>query len=185
MFIFLYGLVSLAPEYFRSSVTIDYHIDLTACDCHVTITASDKTLASIHYDLGVDTPIAQVGRTAVAVTQAALGVAANALSLNPLGTISSGLGLISAAASNGVSQKGAIGGRSMAHWDTVFGVGTVTDTTLPDDLLPVVGRPCMEVLQISSLSGYVQCINASVSISGPAEDRDEINSYLNGGFYYE
>lgn len=185
VFLPFYGMVSLPPEYFTASVGVDYHIDLTACDCHVTIYTTSKVLASIHYELGIDTPIAQVGRTAVAVTQAATGLASNILSLNPLGTINAGLGLISATASNGVSQKGSIGGRSMAHWATVFGIGTTVNTTVPDDLLPIAGRPLMEVVQINTLSGYVQCLNASVSINGREADREEINSFLNSGFFYE
>jgi len=186
VYIPFYGLVPIPGEYCTSSIGVDYHIDLTACDCHVAIYTTDsKILASIHYELGIDTPIAQIGRTAVAVTQSALGVAASALSLNPIGMASAGLGLISSVASNGVSQKGSIGGRSMAHWPNIFAVGTVSGTTLPDDLTAVMGRPCMEVLQISSLSGYVQCINASVALNGRDADRDEVNSYLNSGFFYE
>lgn len=186
VYIPFYGLVPIPAEYCTAALGVDYHIDLTSSDCHVVVYTSDsKVLASIDYELGVDTPIAQIGKTGVSIIQSGIAVANSIRHLDPLSTIQSGLGLISAVASNGVSQKGALGGRAMAHWANIFGVGTVSVTTLPDDLLPVLGRPCMEVLQISSLSGYVQCINASVSINGRDADRDEINSYLNSGFFYE
>ncbi len=47
------------------------------------------------------------------------------------------------------------------------------------------GRPCGKTVQISTLSGYVQCEGASVSGSMTEHEREEINSFLNTGFYYE
>lgn len=47
------------------------------------------------------------------------------------------------------------------------------------------GRPYGETVTISTLSGYVQCEGASVSGSMTEHEREEINEYLNSGFYYE
>lgn len=47
------------------------------------------------------------------------------------------------------------------------------------------GRPLMQHRQISTLSGYIQCINASVNMAGLESDKVTINNYLNSGFYYE
>lgn len=49
----------------------------------------------------------------------------------------------------------------------------------------IAGRPCMKNILLSTLTGYVKCGNASVPISGRDSDRDEINAYLNSGFYIE
>lgn len=51
----------------------------------------------------------------------------------------------------------------------------------------VYGYPCNDYLTISSCSGYVQCVRASVNgAAGMTEaDRTTINGYLNNGFYYE
>ena len=49
----------------------------------------------------------------------------------------------------------------------------------------VAGRPLYENKQIKTLSGYVKCQNASINISGLAGDKEEVNAYLNNGFYYE
>ena len=46
------------------------------------------------------------------------------------------------------------------------------------------GLPCYETKTISSLSGFVKCSNASVSIPGLDEEKDVLNEYINGGFYY-
>lgn len=47
------------------------------------------------------------------------------------------------------------------------------------------GYPCMKYVQLSSLSGYCQCINASVSMPGFENDKSSVESYLNSGFYIE
>lgn len=49
----------------------------------------------------------------------------------------------------------------------------------------VYGRPCCKNLTLSSIPGYIKCANASVPIPSLGKDRDIVNSYLNGGFYYE
>lgn len=47
------------------------------------------------------------------------------------------------------------------------------------------GRPCCKNLLIGSLEGFVQCGNASIDISATDVIRDEINTYLNTGFFVE
>ena len=55
----------------------------------------------------------------------------------------------------------------------------------PSSVSASMGTPAMAQKQISTLSGYVQCQNASVDISADASDREIINNYLNTGFFYE
>lgn len=49
----------------------------------------------------------------------------------------------------------------------------------------VYGRPLRANRQISTLSGYVKCLGASISLAAPDTEMATVNSYLNGGFYYE
>lgn len=59
---------------------------------------------------------------------------------------------------------------------------------LSDDMTAyrnILGLPCGKTLKLSTLSGYVVCENASIDLSGHADDRNVINSFLNGGFYLE
>lgn len=51
--------------------------------------------------------------------------------------------------------------------------------------LAQIGRPLCQTKTISSLSGYIQCDNADVDLPCTQKERDEIASYMNGGFYYE
>lgn len=49
----------------------------------------------------------------------------------------------------------------------------------------VAGRPLYQNVNISTLSGFVRCGAASVAISGFDSEREQVNNYLNSGFYYE
>ena len=184
-----YGLVSLTPECCANEIMVSYDIDVSVGDCHVimnsTGTDKEKLLASIHYDIGVDCPIAQIGKTAVGVAQGTAGVVGALLGSNPFSLFNAGIGLISATASNGVTSRGSLGGRAMSRHNNITAYVTVCATTSPDDLLTLYGRPCMEVVQISSLSGYVQCINASIASSLTQSEIAKVNGMLNEGFYYE
>ena len=68
-----------------------------------------------------------------------------------------------------------------------------TDVALYFEFVPVVdadpvnkGAPCCKVLTINSLSGFVQCLNAHLSINYMTKTEiQQVINYLNGGFYYE
>lgn len=47
------------------------------------------------------------------------------------------------------------------------------------------GYPCMKYLQLSTLSGYAQCMNASVDMTGFGNDKEAVEAMLNEGFYVE
>lgn len=47
------------------------------------------------------------------------------------------------------------------------------------------GKPYCNMATPSSLSGYMQCANAHVAISGTSSEASMINAYMEAGFYYE
>lgn len=49
----------------------------------------------------------------------------------------------------------------------------------------VAGRPLMQNVALSTLSGYVKCGNASVPLNASDPIREEVNRLLNSGFYME
>lgn len=60
------------------------------------------------------------------------------------------------------------------------------DTTIdPYAGISTQGFPLNKVTSLSSLTGYVECANASVSCNAPVELKNKINNYLNGGIYIE
>lgn len=53
------------------------------------------------------------------------------------------------------------------------------------DGISEVGKPLYEYVTINTIPGFIKCQNASINIEGHFEESVEINSYLNGGFFYE
>lgn len=56
---------------------------------------------------------------------------------------------------------------------------------LVNEDLADLGRPLMEKRKINTLSGYIKCAEAHFSGSCYEQERDDINSFLTAGFYYE
>ena len=55
----------------------------------------------------------------------------------------------------------------------------------PDNYRAVKGLPLNSAVELSTLSGYVQCVNASVAAPAMESEIQEINNFLNGGVYLE
>ena len=105
------------------------------------------------------------------LASAAGGAAATAKSLSVQSQINGSL-------SSGISQE----------LGTVPKVIMIESFPVERDILAyktVHGMPYFQVSTISSLGGYVQCADASVSIPGDGAEQDTVNSYLNAGIYYE
>ena len=103
------------------------------------------------------------------------------------GTLSAGSSMVLSANSRASSVGSSVGGRLASIWPEISYTEYSVDTEDPDNANYIAqkGRPVALTHAISNHSGYVQCDGASVSIAGDAWERDEINSYLNGGFFYE
>ena len=56
---------------------------------------------------------------------------------------------------------------------------------IADEDNTTIGRPLCKQKTISSLSGFMVCENADLDISASPSEKDQIVSYMNGGFYYE
>ena len=86
-----------------------------------------------------------------------------------------------------VSLKGTLGGRTSTEITDIIFTGYYMDTEDVNDVnyIATHGRPVGVTHAISNHSGYVQCDNASVVMSGSVLERDRINDYLNTGFFYE
>lgn len=61
----------------------------------------------------------------------------------------------------------------------------ITRQTLVDEDRAQFGRPLCAPTVISTLSGYVECENADLDSAASLPEKNQIMSYMNGGFYYE
>ena len=86
-----------------------------------------------------------------------------------------------------VSLKGGISGKTSAYFTGSFINLYKAITEDPDDANYIAkkGRPVCLTHAINTHSGYVECDDASVALKASAIEIQEVNSYLNSGFYYE
>lgn len=54
-----------------------------------------------------------------------------------------------------------------------------------DDDVEDCGRPLCQDVRISTLNGFIKCLDADVEISGTSNENQEIKSYMESGFFYE
>lgn len=81
---------------------------------------------------------------------------------------------------------GSFGGVSAWNINTKIVLTSICHDTIvdPSTMATVQGRPYGAIANIPD-NGYVQTVNASVNCNAPQYLKDKINSYLNGGIYYE
>lgn len=82
---------------------------------------------------------------------------------------------------------GGMGGGSGAGLDTQIRLVLVYHETAetPGSSNATIGKPVMSTHTIGSYSGYVQCSSATIGITGFPDEKDNVNAYVNSGFYYE
>lgn len=206
LFIPMYGSVDLNASDLRiadvGGLPIRWSLDIASGDFVVDIYQGASIIQTFNFNIGVNCPIAQtstnmtgtiasIGGTAGGI----VGTIASALSGNAVGAavgavtaLASGTSAAVSANVRSTSIKGGINGRAMQALGGSFILTEYAmDTEDPTNANYIAkwGRPVAKTEAISSHSGYVQCENASVDITGDSIERDEINSLLNTGIYYE
>lgn len=178
-----------------NAISFNYGIDFITGDVVVNICTSNtnEIIASYNYNVAVDCPVAQVSDNSGSILSAVGSIATNAALMGVTGGSAATLGVAAGVVNAGMetitrqpSIKGSISGRSfmMNGTNTIIDIETL-DTIHPDTLLNVQGRSYMQVTSLSNLIGYVKTANASVSMGGLGNDRDELNRLLDAGIYIE
>ena len=155
-------------------------------------------LATVSFQAGVPIQIAQAYTDPLAIQEkqfALLGNAAGAVMggvTNPVGSvvgalssIPSGVGDILRASYPTVASTGSNGSAIQGYLnDEGIYIRSEHNRIVPENNTDL-GRPLCQVKTINTLSGFVLCSGADYGGAGTSQERDEINGYLNGGFFYE
>lgn len=195
----MYGFIDLNASDLvgATNLYIQYRVDRTTGDVIVIVNADSAgaIVQTLQFNVAVEVPIATLTRNIGGAASAISGGINSAIGIAAGNYIGGGVGLITSAAQmalslNGrsVSLRGSLDGKAAtAYGDKFQIVGYAPHTLDPTnaDFIATKGRPCQYVDTISNHSGFVLCENASVDIAGDNSERDEINSFLNSGFYYE
>lgn len=195
----MYGIIDLNAADFvgADNIVIQYRVDRTTGDVIVIINSDSvgAVVQTVQFNVSVEMPIATLTRNIGGAVSAisgginsAIGVAAGNYIGGTAGLISSAAQFALSANGRSVSLKGALTGKAATAYGDKFQLLAYAPHTLdPTNLnyIATKGRPLQAVDLISNHSGYIQCEGASVSLNGLESERETINSYLNGGFYYE
>lgn len=162
---------------------------------------SGDFISSYQGNCSVNIPISSQHYNAMATASGAIsiigGIASTAAAIaskNPALAVGAGIGTAGGAV--GIAQSLSIhtqvNGNLSSAVSTELGLkivaSVITRTPTESNLTAykaTSGMPYFKVATISSLSGYVQCAGASVDMPGTVAEKDTVNGYVNGGFYYE
>lgn len=189
LYVPLYGCVDVNPLDIIDGVEFESYVDCITGDTTTYLLGrngtSTKLISTLNYNIGVNCALSQTIQGGAGTITSLAGAVASTIGGNAFGAISGLAGAAFDAFHTNVSVKGSISGRSMISQLAMGLTVYYMDTTDPAELLNTHGRPCMGYRSLSDLSGFTQCSNAQISISGPDEDRTAIESFMNGGFYLE
>lgn len=189
-----YGLTQLPANKYMglTSLTIKYKSDITGGITY-SIVNSGGTVEYFNANVGATVPITSYyngtirtmlsGATSLA---SGAGGAVNSLIASGLSIIGDFIGDIGHSSSSTGGYGGATLGYSMQqNSDIVITNYSYSYTEEQADMAELYGRPLYTIKSLSTLTGYVKCNGASINVDGLANDKAEINSYLNSGFYIE
>lgn len=187
------GSVNLPASELIEGLCVDYHLDIISGDCMIMLytgargdagTHDGVLLSTYNIQLAVPIQIGQLNSVVGNMATNAVGTITSFLSGNIIGGITSAVDTVTSVTQPTPSINGSIGSRYIiAHEPNILiSLNNYAPCEYPTT---VAGRPCFKNLTLGNLSGYIKCGNASISIPGYSADMEEVNSYLNGGFYYE
>lgn len=198
--IFLYipyiGLISISPSDVIEETTIHVSVsmDYTSGDTVFTVYAGtlNHVIGQYNTNLGAPYPIGSSNITPSSV-MTALGSSALAIG-GAMATGGSSLAMASTGflgIQNSLSPQpscigGACGGAGMGVDNNVRCYTIFHDTTVaPSNVSAVFGTPTNAVMALSTITGYVQTVGASVSGDMELTEKKKINSMLDSGIYIE
>lgn len=157
-----------------------------------------KLIGTYSGTFGREVPIATNQIDAMGVVHGALtqggAVIGGALAATPAGEIAAAGTLIASVVSTSTSLHKqdfqTMGGFSGGYGEAIvqgyhLNCRSTLCRTEPSELTTLYGRPCYKVLQIGSLTGYVNTVGFSIDISAPKTIKDMINEFMDKGVYLE
>lgn len=147
-------------------------------------TVNDPIIATYKCRMGVDVQIGQMNSVLGTVAGGAASTIGSIASGNYLGAAMQAVDTVQSAFSPTPSVNGSVGGRQTlrTNHNIVLSLLNIGACEYPTT---VAGRPLFANKKLSDLSGYIKCGNASIDIGGYDTEKETVNGYLNGGFYYE
>lgn len=182
------GMTRLSSENLigQSTITVDYCISVRDGSLICTVSSGGEILGQYSGNVSASVPVGVSNISLGRAAQSIIGVAASVATDN-LATF----GMASIQYANSVTPNysciGGLEGIAATGSNQNIICYTVYHDTIaaPNQNLAVIGSPTMYSKSLGSLSGYCQCSDAHVAAPADGHILDEIDSYLNSGFYIE
>ena len=188
------GLITLSPSDLigKTKLTVNLTMDVLSGDSifEVKTDGAGDNGHVVHYaatNLSTDFAIGSSQVSPAQITSALLGSivgAAEGTLIQPQGALSLANAITPNPMCIGQNTGGALLGLSHPERVTCYTVYH-EPTVAPSNPRAIQGEPFNAVMSLSGISGYVQTMNASVNMPAFGNDKDIVNSYLNGGIYIE
>lgn len=175
-----------AYDFSFESFDMQLYVDVITGKSTWYMLASDSNALLHKFDANVcaDVQISQTSYNLTSVVGGIASTAGNLISGNIVASASSAAGAIGALIQPSPSSRGTTG--SIMELLSITSIAIyATHMDAIDDHPIGFGRPLNQNRTLGSLSGFVKCSGASISLDGHADDIDRVNAYLNSGFYIE
>lgn len=180
------GVIPLPAEIMHMELKVTLCADLYSGDLTFILYADNDIVASFTSNCYASVSVGvQNGSSGASLMTTGLGIAG--------GIASGNIGLAGSGIVNGIQKIispvcSVLGTQGSIGAVTTYPKFVITckQKSSSDAPTGVYGKPCCKNLQLSTVSGYVKCANASINdIAGTDKDKEQINAFLNGGFYNE
>lgn len=182
------GEVPLAGDLIDTTLTLEFGVDINTGEMTYQLKSTDEhgdtsLIATYQGNVKSGLQTGSIFPNGGGMLTSGLGLVASGLTGNPLAIGTSVLNVAQNVISPTPSVNGAMGS-CVGYALQPKVVITRLSKDCGDEPLTV-GKPCCKNLTLSSIPGYIKTSGASVNIGGFESDKTAINSFLDGGFYYE
>lgn len=179
------GVIPINPtKTHKGQLKATYNFDAISGMADVWLTSGTDEYAHFQCQLAVPVQIGYATTNIGQLTTSLIDVGTNLASGNPVGAITNTLGAFQSVTSPEPNMVGTVGNISSILNNMEANSICYACTSLDPDGASE-GYIDGTVRSISGLSGFVKCRNASIQIVGFEGDQEQVNSYLNNGFYFE
>lgn len=168
----------------KGQLKATYNFDAVSGMADVWLTSGSDEYAHFQCQLAVPVQIGHATTNIGQLTTSLIDVGTNLASGNPIGAITNTLGAFQSVTSPEPNMVGTVGNiSSILNNMEANSICYACKSIDPDGTSE--GYVDGNVRSISSLNGFVKCRNASIQIAGFDGDQDQVNRFLNDGFYFE
>lgn len=179
------GVIPINPaKTHKGQLKATYNFDAVSGMADVWLTSGMDEYAHFQCQLAVPVQIGYATTNISQLTSSLIDVGTSLASGNPIGAITNTLGAFQSVTSPEPNMVGSVGNISSILNNMEANSICYACTSIDPDGASE-GFVDGTVRAISGLSGFVKCRNASIQIAGFEGDQEQVNSYLNNGFYFE